>query len=50
MSDAPHVDNQHRRPHAPPMAAPFLEFDLEARSNSSNVSLNRVPARTPRRW
>ena len=28
MSDAPHDDNQHRRPHTPPMAAPFLEFDL----------------------
>jgi quercetin dioxygenase-like cupin family protein len=29
MSDAPHRDSQHRRPHAPPMAAPFLEFDLK---------------------
>ena len=29
MSDAPHSDSQHRRPHAPPMAAPFLEFDLK---------------------
>jgi quercetin dioxygenase-like cupin family protein len=28
MSDAPHSDSQHRRPHSPPMAAPFLEFDL----------------------
>jgi quercetin dioxygenase-like cupin family protein len=28
MSDGPHDDNQHRRPHTPPMAAPFLEFDL----------------------
>jgi quercetin dioxygenase-like cupin family protein len=29
MSDAPQSDSQHRRPHAPPMAAPFLEFDLK---------------------
>jgi quercetin dioxygenase-like cupin family protein len=28
MSNAPHDDNLHRRPHTPPMAAPFLEFDL----------------------
>ena len=28
MSDAAHDDNQHRRPHAPAMAAPYLEFDL----------------------
>jgi quercetin dioxygenase-like cupin family protein len=28
MSDGPHDDYQHRRPHTPPMAAPFLEFDL----------------------
>ena len=28
MSDAPRSDSQHRRPHSPPMAAPFLEFDL----------------------
>ena len=28
MSDAPNDDRQHRRPHTPPMAAPFLEFDL----------------------
>ena len=28
MSNAPHDDNQHRRPHTPPMAAAFLEFDL----------------------
>ncbi len=28
MSDASHDHNQHRRPHTPPMAAPFLEFDL----------------------
>jgi quercetin dioxygenase-like cupin family protein len=28
MSDAPHDHNRHRRPHTPPMAAPFLEFDL----------------------
>lgn len=27
MSDA-QQDTQHRRPHSPPMAAPFLEFDL----------------------
>ena len=29
MSDPPHSDSQHKRPHAPPMAAPFLEFDLK---------------------
>jgi quercetin dioxygenase-like cupin family protein len=29
MSDTPHNDSQRRRPHAPPMAAPFLEFDLK---------------------
>ena len=29
MSDAPHDDRQHRRPHTPPMAALFLEFDLK---------------------
>ena len=29
MSDAPHKDNQHRRPHTPPMSASFLEFDLD---------------------
>ena len=28
MSDGPHDDQQHRRPHTPPLAAPFLEFDL----------------------
>ena len=28
MSDEPHDDHQHRRPHTPPMAASFLEFDL----------------------
>jgi hypothetical protein len=28
MSNARHDDNQHRRPHTPPMAAAFLEFDL----------------------
>lgn len=28
MSDAPHDDDQHRRPHTPPMAGSFLEFDL----------------------
>ena len=28
MSGAPHDDEQHRRPHTPPMAASFLEFDL----------------------
>lgn len=29
MSDTPQHE-PHRRPHAPPMAAPFLEFDLPA--------------------
>ena len=28
MSDGPQDDRQHRRPHTPPIAAPFLEFDL----------------------
>jgi quercetin dioxygenase-like cupin family protein len=28
MSEGPHDDHQHRRPHTPPMAAPFLEFNL----------------------
>ena len=28
MSDQLPDDRQHRRPHTPPMAAPFLEFDL----------------------
>jgi quercetin dioxygenase-like cupin family protein len=28
MPDAPKNDRQHRRPHAQPLAAPFLEFDL----------------------
>ena len=28
MSSAPHDASQHRRPHSPPMAAAFLEFDL----------------------
>jgi quercetin dioxygenase-like cupin family protein len=28
MSDAPRAGDQHRRPHASAMAAPFLEFDL----------------------
>ena len=28
MSDGLHDDHQHRRPHTPPMAALFLEFDL----------------------
>lgn len=28
MSSATHDDNQHRRPHSPPMAAAFLELDL----------------------
>ena len=29
MSDTPHHE-VHRRPHTPPMADPFLEFDLQA--------------------
>lgn len=29
MSDATNDQRQHRRPHPPPMAAPFLEFDLQ---------------------
>lgn len=28
MSDERRQDTPHRRPHSPPMAAPFLEFDL----------------------
>ena len=28
MSDGPHDDHQHRRPHTPPKKTPFLEFDL----------------------
>jgi quercetin dioxygenase-like cupin family protein len=28
MADAPHDDDQHRRPHTAPMVALFLEFDL----------------------
>ena len=28
MSDAPPQESAHRRPHTPPMASPFLEFDL----------------------
>jgi len=28
MSDAARHESAHRRPHAPPMASPFLEFDL----------------------
>lgn len=28
MTDSPHQDNRHRRPHPHSMAAPFLEFDL----------------------
>ena len=28
MSDGRQDDSQHRRPHTPPIAAPFLEFDL----------------------
>jgi quercetin dioxygenase-like cupin family protein len=28
MANALHLERQHRRPHPPPMAAPFLEFDL----------------------
>jgi quercetin dioxygenase-like cupin family protein len=28
MSDADRHKSAHRRPHAPPMASPFLEFDL----------------------
>ena len=38
MSDSP-PHEPHRRPHAPPMAAPFLEFDLPA-------ELNRLHAET----
>ena len=30
MSDAARHESAHRRPHAPPMASPFLEFDLTA--------------------
>lgn len=30
MSDADRHEPAHRRPHAPPMASPFLEFDLAA--------------------
>jgi len=29
MSDTPHHE-AHRRPHTPPMAEPFMEFDLQA--------------------
>ena len=28
MSGGRHEDSRHRRPHPPPMATPFLEFDL----------------------
>jgi hypothetical protein len=34
MSDIPRTHDQHGRPHSPPLAAPFLEFDLKRRSNS----------------
>lgn len=30
MSNAARQESAHRRPHAPPMASPFLEFDLTA--------------------
>ena len=30
MSDSPPQEPAHRRPHSPPMASPFLEFDLTA--------------------
>jgi quercetin dioxygenase-like cupin family protein len=30
MSDVTRQEPAHRRPHAPPMASPFLEFDLTA--------------------
>ena len=30
MSDSPPQEPAHRRPHAPSMASPFLEFDLAA--------------------
>jgi quercetin dioxygenase-like cupin family protein len=30
MADAARHESAHRRPHAPPMAGPFLEFDLTA--------------------
>ena len=36
MSDGPHDDHQHRRPHTPPMAASFLEFDLVRESGATS--------------
>jgi len=33
MSDTAQLEPAHRRPHAPPMASPFLEFDLTAEVN-----------------
>jgi quercetin dioxygenase-like cupin family protein len=33
MSDVARPEPAHRRPHAPPMASPFLEFDLTAEVN-----------------
>ena len=30
MSDDPSRNSVHKRPHTPPMASPFLEFDLTA--------------------
>ena len=42
MHDArtPHDDNQHKRPHTPPVSASFLEFDLIAEL----AQLHREPA------
>jgi hypothetical protein len=33
MSDTARHELAHRRPHAPPMASPFLEFDLTTEIN-----------------
>jgi hypothetical protein len=49
MLDTPHNDSQHRRPHAPPMAAPFLEFDLKRELEQLHSEPEWGPARTPGR-
>ena len=46
MCESPPQEPAHRRPHSPPMASPFLEFDLTAEVDRFTVRRRGAPART----
>ena len=48
MSDALNDDVQRRRPHAPPMAGPFLEFDLTREVGQLNAETGGAGGQTAR--